>query len=90
MDRYETDWLDEIADYLEYDEDTRKILLLLCHRQYKWRTESRLATAAGLDVDDVAAILDELRKQGVVTMSLSKQKRVIFGISARVRQKSVA
>ena len=90
MNRYETKWLDQIEDYLEYDEDTRKVLLLLSHSEYRWRTERRLAKAAGLDADVVAGILNKLRKQGVVTMSLSKQKRVIYGITARVRQKNVA
>ena len=90
MSKYETEWLDEIEDYLEYDEDTRKILLLLCHHDHKWRTERKLAKKAGLDAAAAAGILNKLRKQGVVTMSLSKQKRVIYGITARVRQKSVA
>ncbi len=82
---YDTRWLDKIESYSDYDEDTRRILLLLCHRRWEWRTARRLAQGSKLPPERVNMVLDELREQGVVVMSLSKNKRVIYGITNRVR-----
>ncbi len=82
---YNTRWIDDIPDYASFDADTRKILLLLCHRKYSWRTEGRLAKASGLTHEQIADILDDLRKKNIVTVSVNRKKQLIHGITARVR-----
>ena len=82
---YDTKWLNDIEDFEDYDESARKLLLLLCHRKYNWRTEAGLARGAGLKREDVVRILERLRANAVVSMSLNRKKQVIWGITSRVR-----
>ena len=81
--KYDTRWIADL-DLSGFDQNTRKILVLLCHRNYKWRTEGNLSRSSGLDRGKVAEILDQLRKRKIISLSLSDKKRVIYGLTARV------
>ncbi len=82
--KYYTRWLDDL-DLSDFDRQARKVLLLLCHRKYKWRTEGNLSRKSGLKREKVAEILDQLRKKKIITLSLSKKQHVIYGLTTRVR-----
>ena len=82
--RYDTRWLDDL-DLSDFDRQARRVLLLLCHRKYKWRTEGNLSRKSGLKREKVAEILDQLRKKEIISLSLSDKKHVIYGLTTRVK-----
>jgi RIO-like serine/threonine protein kinase len=82
--KYDTRWLDDL-DLSDFDRQTRKVLLLLCHRKYKWRTEGNLSRKSGLKREEVAEILDQLRKKKIISLSLSDKQHVIYGLTTRVK-----
>jgi len=82
--KYDTRWLDDL-DLSDFDRDTRKVLLLLCHWKYKWRTEGNISRKSELKREKVAEILDQLRKKKIISLSLSDKKHVIYGLTTRVK-----
>lgn len=82
--KYDTRWLDYL-DLSDFDRQARKVLLLLCHRKYKWRTEGNLSRKSELKREKVAEILDQLRKKKIISLSLSDKKHVIYGLTTRVK-----
>ncbi len=83
-DRFDTQWLDSIETFAQLDPKTRKILLLLCDAEYEWRSEGNLAKQSGMSRPEVARILDGLRRDRLIRLSLSKKKKVIYGLVSRI------
>jgi hypothetical protein len=84
-DLFEKKWLKGV-DLRKYDEDTQVILMMFCRYGRKWRTEQRLAERTRVPVERVAEILEGLRREGLVTMSLNKNKELIYGLTSRVAE----
>lgn len=72
------------ANLQTYNEDERKLLLVLSNEKYRWRTKERIATVSGLNEDKVDSILSELISKGTIRASISKKKNVIFGLCERI------
>ena len=85
--KYETEWLEKV-DFQKHSEAAQRLLVLLTHKKYKWRTAKMLSEKSHMSEHEVAETLDGLRKQEVVTISLSKKNNVIYGLRRRVRQGS--
>ena len=81
--KYDTRWIKDL-DLHDFNRRERKILLLLCHRKYKWRTEGNLERKTDMSRKEVAEILDKLRKLKIISLSFSEKKHVIYGLTSRV------
>lgn len=82
--KYEMKWLDGI-ELADQSKAAQKLLILLTHRKYKWRTEHNLSKKSDLARGEVLKELDDLRQQKLITVSLSKSKKIIYGLRGRVR-----
>ena len=68
----------------EYSDNERKVLMVLSHEKYRWRTRDRISKISGLSESEVDKILSELIEKNKVRPSISKKKNVIFGLIERV------
>ena len=71
-------------EFSEYSEPDKKILLVLSHEKYRWRTRERIAKSTGMSESEVDKALEELISKDKVRASISKKKNVIFGLRERV------
>jgi len=72
------------AELPNYNDDERKVLLILSHDEFPWRTKERIAKTTGLPEDRVDSVLSDLISKDKVRASISKKKSVIFGLRERV------
>ncbi len=77
--------LDWIKNLEGFEPNEQKVLLALSNEQYKWRTRDRLIEVTGLSGTGLDSILSKLISQNVIRPSISKQKKVIVGLTERVR-----
>ena len=64
----------------EYTDDDVSVLMALSHDKYKWRTRDRLGAVTKMPREKVDSILSKLITSGTVRPSVSKKKKVIFGL----------
>ena len=55
--------------------------------KYRWRTAERIAKVTALKQSEVDSVLSELMARDFVRPSISKNKRVIFGLTERVGER---
>lgn len=72
--------LDWMAKLGKYNDDEVSVLMALSHDKYKWRTRDRLTAVTKMPREKVDSILSEFITNGVVRPSMSKRKKVIFGL----------
>ncbi len=75
--RSDLDWMSRLD---EFSDDETSVLMTLSHERYRWRTRDRVAAVTGLDPKLVDGIFAGLISRGLVRPSVSKRKKIIFGL----------
>ena len=70
-------WMTKLT---QFDNNEQLVLTELSDDKYKWRTRERLSTLTGMDSSIIDEVLSQLISKGIVRLSKSKKKNIIFGI----------
>ena len=77
----ELKWMKNLSDY---NTTTQKVLLVLSHEKFKWRTKDKISSKSGLSKDEIEDVLAKLLSLDIIRASFSKKKNLIFGLRERV------
>lgn len=76
------DWMTALSSF---SEDEKKVLLVLSHDKYRWRTRERIIAVSGLSPRIVDNALSALIEKRYVRIGKSRSsKNIIFGLIERV------
>jgi len=75
------DWNKSLSDL---SENEQKVLLVLSHIKYKWRTRDRLLKVTNLEKSTLDKTLSGLIHKSIIRPSFSKKKNLIYGLIQRI------
>lgn len=75
--------LDWFKDFERYDENTKKILMALSERQYKFRNLRTLHNLSGMQPYTTDAIIKNLANDGVVYVKTMESGSIVVGLRER-------
>ncbi len=74
-------WIKSLSDY---NPEEQKVLLVLSHDRYKWRSRDRLLGLTRLESKELDTVLSQLIDKDLVRPSFSKKRNIVFGLRERV------
>lgn len=74
-------WMKSLGEFAEQE---KRVLMALSREEFRWRTKERIASATGLAESDVERVLSDLISKGLVILSLSQKKNIIYGLKELV------